>query len=277
MNIVCRHTALPLVIAVVSLLCPALCQAADPPAWLQAAARMPVTDVEAGADAVVLHDELNVVVSADGRVVTRRKYAVRVVTRDGASAASMREVYLTGDGEVRRVQAWMLVDGQSVQLGKGETVDVALVDNDVYNEVRVRVISGARQAGPNTVFGGETETVERTVFAQFEWTLQGRWPVRHVRRTLMLPAGWEARSITMNRSPIAPVRESGAFVWTAGELPAPPDELAGPAVSSLVARLAVTYFGQQRSGAAFEDWASVSRWLAALQDSAGERESRADR
>ena len=65
---------------------------ADMPAWLVEASRRSLPALEAGADAVVLHDEEHVTVQPDGRLVTRRRYAVRVLNKDGAPAAALREV-----------------------------------------------------------------------------------------------------------------------------------------------------------------------------------------
>jgi len=69
---------------------PRLSLASDAPVWLVQAARLPSTAIESGADAVVLVDEVNVTVSDDGRVTTRRNYAVRIRTRAGTSAAAVR-------------------------------------------------------------------------------------------------------------------------------------------------------------------------------------------
>src|SRR6186997_3345428 len=84
--------------------------AADMPAWLVEASRRSSPALEADADAVVLHDEEHVTVQADGRLLTRRKYAVRVLNKDGAPAAAMREVYERGAAEIRSLRGWVQVD-----------------------------------------------------------------------------------------------------------------------------------------------------------------------
>ena len=248
------------------LLTSSLASAADAPRWLVDASRRPGAAIDRDAEAVVLHDEEHVTVQSDGRVIRKRTYAVRVLTKGGARAATMSEVYRTGSGEVRNLKAWLLGDGTVSELGKNQTVDAALADNDVYNEVRVRAISATDEATPGMVFGGESEKVESTVFAQIEWWLQSRWPVREVRRTLTLPQGWQARTVTLNRAPLTAVVEKNTHTWTIRELSAPIEEPAGPPDSSMIPRLAVTYFGTPRSDAAFDSWESVGRWLAALQD-----------
>jgi hypothetical protein len=120
---------------------------------------------------------------------------------------------------------------------------------------------------PGTVFGGESETVESTVFAQIEWWLQRRWPSYEVRRALTLPSGWNADAVTLNGAPMTPVVEGNTRTWTALAVPAArDDEPQSPPDSSLVTRLAVTYYGAPRQQAAFDSWSAVGRWLAGLQD-----------
>ena len=240
--------------------------AADLPGWLAEASKQSSPALEAGADAVVLHDEESVTVQSDGRILTKRRYAVRVLNKDGAAAAAMREVYETSGSEIRTLRGWLFVDGRVLELGKPETADLALVDNDVYNEARIRVLAAKQAPTAGMVFGGESEKLERSVFSQVEWWLQDRWPVYRVRRSLTLPRGWDAKSVTLNHAAIQPTVDGSTRTWGANDLKAPPEEPAGPPSSSLVPRVAVTYFGAQSGDAAFDNWTAVSRWLSGLQD-----------
>ena len=238
--------------------------AADAPAWLMAAARMEPTALESKAAAVVLHDEEHVTVAGDGRLVTRRTYAVKVLTRDGQDAAALREIYTTKGGEVRALRAWIVNDGRSVELGRAETVDLALADNDIYNESRLRVLTAGRAAVPGIVFGGESEVVERTVFTQIEWRLRQLWPVRLARRVLTLPPSGSVRSVTLGAPPIQPVREGASHVWTVRDLPGFVIEPDGPPASALGTRVAVTYDPGSSRQTAFESWTEVAGWLDTL-------------
>jgi hypothetical protein len=247
-------------------LAPEVVLAADAPPWLAEAARLSPTAIESGADAVVLLDDVRVTVAEDGRITTRRTYAVRILTRGGADAASIREIYSTSSGSVRTMRGWLLIDGCTLELGRSETADIALVDNDVYNESRIKVLSAPDLFAPGIVFGGETEVVERSVFTQLEWALQDEWPVRTVRRSLSLPSGWDARAVTFNHRPLEAVRSGTTLVWELRDLAPVPEEPAGPASSGLVPRLAVSYIPTRRDLPGFDDWPSVSRWLATLAD-----------
>jgi hypothetical protein len=246
------------VIATLTLLAPARGEGADAPAWLEEAARLEPAPFERSASAVVLHDETRVTVSRNGQIVTRRMYAVRVLTRAGVEAAAVREVYLKGAGDVRAIRAWILNDGRSIQLPSSDTLDVALVNNDLFNEVRAKVVAAPESIPLQAVFGVETETLDRTVFTQFEWPLQDEWPVRRVRRILTLPSGWDIRSVTFNHAPIDAQRQGSSWTWAADDLAAPPREPAGPPVSGIVPRVAVTYFDSPTSATAFGTWESVS-------------------
>jgi hypothetical protein len=246
-------------------LLPASAGAADAPTWLQQAAKLPASALERGADAVVLQDDVRVTVADDGRITRRRTYAVRVLTRDGADAAAVREIYSTNGGDVRTMRGWLLIDGRVTELGRRETLDISLAENDIYNESRVRVLSADIPLAGGIVFGAETEVSERTVFTQLQWDLQDEWPVLQLRRSLTLPPGGEARSVTFNHAPLEPVRSGQTFTWTLRDLAPVVSEPAAPPASAVVARIAVTYTAP-RGSSAFDSWETVSTWLAGLAD-----------
>lgn len=242
--------------------------AADAPDWLVRAAQIELRPEDRRADAVVLLDDVVVTVSADGRVHSRRRFALRVLTADGGKRAVVREVYTTDAGEVKVMRGWTLRDGRAVEVDKRAVADVSLVANDVYNEARVRIIA-PQNLEPNVILGVETEVVERVPYPQLDWLLQGEWPIRVARRQLALPDGWEARSLVFNHAPIAVQRQSSAatptLTWEATDLPALVDEVLAPRASGRAARLAVTY-GATASGPALDDWVAVSQWLSDLTD-----------
>src|SRR5262245_6810717 len=88
----------------------------DVPAWLKQAASAAVPTYAKEVPAVVLYDESIVTVSADGRIRTSRSYAVRVLTRQGASWAHAAEEYNTGSqGKIVDMKAWLIRPGGSVR------------------------------------------------------------------------------------------------------------------------------------------------------------------
>jgi hypothetical protein len=241
---------------------------ADTPPWVRAA----IADVSRDdAPATVLADHLVVEVERDGVVRTMRRYAVRVNDPAGRDAASIRHVYLDGSGKVKALRGWVVASAGAVEeLGGREALDVALVDNDVYNEVRARVLDASRRVEAGAIFAAEIEAEEPALFAQVEWLLQDRWPIRNITRTLRLPDGWTARAVTFNAPEVTPRVTGSTYVWQATNLPAVHDERASPPLSSLVPRIAVSYFGQtgERAPGQFSSWQDVASWLHALSDPA---------
>ena len=102
------------------------------------------------------------------------------------------------------MRGWVLGGGRVTELGRGETADLALADNDVYNESRLRVLRANGPLAGGVVFGAETEVVERTVFTQLEWELQDEWPVLSLRRV----ADAAGRLATRGASPSTTRRSS---------------------------------------------------------------------
>lgn len=241
---------------------------ADAPAWFTDAAARAATAWPQAA-AVVLVDDIDLVVGSDGRVTTTRRYAVRIQSADGEPAAAVREVVTADSGRVRTMRGWTLSGGRVTELGRGNIATLSLTENDVYNEARLHVLRAPAGIAPGTVFGAETVLSERSIFTQFEWVLQQAWPAMAVRRALTVPEGVGVTSTTFNHAPIAAVREGGAYRWTLQDVPAMADEPWSPPVDSLAPRLAVTYEAAGGAlGPSFAAWDGVASWLASLGDPA---------
>ena len=237
--------------------------AAAPPEWVRQAAATPA----GGSAATVVLDDIRVTYDADGRVRTTRRFAVRITDRAARDMAVLRELYLTDSGKVREMRAWIVrTAGDTRDLGNREVVDVALVNNDVYNEVRARVIDASNDVREGDLFAGESESETRLPFPQLEWTLQDRWPVKSARRSLTVPGGWSAAALTFNTSPLEPRRDGTTYVWTMTDLPEWPVEAAMPPLSDLVPRLAVSILppAEVIGTPRFDSWKSVAGWLDAL-------------
>jgi transglutaminase-like putative cysteine protease len=237
---------------------------AEAPAWLQQAI---ATSPTPSSHATVLLDDISVRIGADGKATTVRRYAVRIHDRDGRDAAAVREVYVSGSGSIRSIRGWVLHPSSAPrELGGGNVIDAALVGNDVYNEVRVRLLRASDDVSDGDVFGAEVESEERLLFAQFDWTLQERWPVVVARRSLTMPQNWRARAITFNANPISERTNGRSVSWEIANLPEIPAEPAAPAMSSLAPRLVVSLFGNGTDIPAgqFDAWQDVSRWADAI-------------
>ena len=243
----------------------------DVPAWLSQAATVTAPTYEKDVPAVVLINDQKITVGEDGRVITTRNYAVRILVREGRGYAFAREIYQTDTGKVRDIHAWMIrPSGPPKRYGKDETLDVALSTDDVYNEYRAKVISAEKDADAGSVFGYSIVSEDRSVFSQFEWEFQDRIPSLLSRFTLALPGGWRSTSVTFNHEKIEPKVEGSTYTWELRDAAPIEPEPMSPPVSNLAPRVAVSYFPAEGSSNAtvktFADWAQVSAWMSELED-----------
>lgn len=242
----------------------------EAPSWLRELATAKLPDYGRKVPAAVLLNEERVAVDESGRITTTTRAAIRILTREGRDQAVARESYQTDGGKVKNLEAWMISPtGEVKKLGKSDTADVAVVDDDIYNETRVRVIMGRDRADPGATFGFEGQTEERSVFTQFNWPFQDELPARLTRFELTLPAGWRAESITFNHPAVAPAISGNTYAWQLRDLAPLEIEEAAPQMTSLAPRLAVSFFppaGSKSLGRSFSTWTDVSKWLSELND-----------
>jgi transglutaminase-like putative cysteine protease len=243
----------------------------DAPAWLRQAASSAIPTYDKNVPAVVLLDESRVTINDEGKVKTVNLYAVRILTKEGRSAARARELYQTDTGKMRELKAWLIRPaGRVIEYGKKDYVDIAAADNDVYNEYRVRTISAKDEAEVGDVFGYESSSEETTVFTQFDWTFQGRFPVVTSRFTITSPENWNVESITFNHTNVAPTVTSKTYVWELRNLPPIEPCPNSPPLSSVVPRLAVNLFPPANAkttfGRSFKTWSDVAAWTFELTD-----------
>jgi hypothetical protein len=241
------------------------------PAWLRQAASTTPSGYDKDVPGVVLWDESRVTVEEDGRVVMTNYYAIKVLTREGRALAKAIEGYSTDNSKVREMHAWLIrPSGEVKKYGKDETLDVADVDNDVYNEARSKVIRAKDDAEPGTVFGYEAVTERRAMFNQQVWSFQGYLPVMLSRLTITLPSGWRADSTTFNHAKVEPTVNNSTYSWELRGLAPIEPEVMSPPVTSLAPWLAVTYLptasGKPGASRTFNSWSEVSRWLTDLTD-----------
>ena len=242
-----------------------------PPAWLQQAAASSPPAYEKDVPAVVLLNDEKITVGEDGRIITTRMYAVRVLVREGREFAFAKEIYQTDTGKVREMKAWLIrPSGPLKSYGKDETVDVALSTDDVYNEIRAKAIFATDDATVGSVFGYEIVSEDKSIFSQYEWEFQERIPSLISRFTLALPNGWRATSVTFNHDKIEPRLEGATYTWELRDSPPIEPEPMSPALTNLAPRIAVSYFPAASSVNStvktFADWSQVAAWMSELED-----------
>jgi len=246
----------------------------EAPAWLTQAAAAVAPPYAKDVPAVVLHDEGQMTISADGKITTTSTFAVRILTRGGRYSAQAEAGYATDTGKVREMRAWLIrPGGQTKRYGKDETLDFAADTNDVYNQYREKKIDATDEADAGMVFGYQIITEERALFPHTVWSFQGRLPVLMSRYTLTLPTGWSANGVTFNHAKVEPTVSGTTYTWELRNLAPIEPEIASPEVTSLAPRLAVSYTPAQGGAGttimgarSFATWTDVSRWYSELSD-----------
>ena len=240
----------------------------EAPAWLKQAAALAPGTYPKEAKAVVLHDEQHTTVEEDGRITETTFYAVRILSGEGRRDAHAVAGYNTESGKVKELKAWLIrPTGEVRAYGKQQTMELALVDNDVYNEHKLRVIDASKEVEAGCVFGYESVTEEKTVFSQQIFTFQSQNPVALSRFTLNLPAGWRAEGMTFNYGKIEPTVSGASYTWELRDLPYLEDEPASPSFFNLAPRLVVNLVapaGKATPLRTFATWPDVARYLSEL-------------
>ena len=244
----------------------------DAPAWLRAAAGLTIPPYQKDVPAVVLADESVVTIDEDGRMIRSDFYAVKVLTREGRDEAVAHAVYNTDSEKVKELRAWLISpSGKVKKYGKGETAELALVDNDVYNEAKQMIIAASGDAELGSIFGYETVTEDRSVFSQLTWHFQGApLPVLKSRITVTLPRGWSADALTLNHDKIEPILSGNTYTWELRDLPPVTHEPLSPPRTAITPWLAINLTpsaDKPNSRRSFANWTAVSRWLSEISDS----------
>ena len=243
----------------------------EPPPWLRQAASLSLPSYDKETKAVTLLDETKVTVGDDGKVTTYTMHAVKVLNREGREEARARAVYNTDSEKVKEIKAWMIrPSGQVVKYGKDQIMDLAANDNDVYNEVRIRLISGKDEAEPGAVFGYEVIVESKDIFSQFDCEFGNDHPVLASSISVTVPNGWRASGVVFNHPTIEPVISGSTFTWQTRNLEAIKHEQASPSLPNLVPRIVVSVFpGSGQSAGAlrtFGSWVEISKYLSELAD-----------
>ncbi|HEX4595800.1 MAG TPA: DUF3857 domain-containing protein [Bryobacteraceae bacterium] len=241
----------------------------DTPGWLKDLAGASLPQYGAKVNAVVLFNEEHTTLGDSGKLTTTTHSAIKILTRQGAEPVFFDE-YDTASGKVRDFRAWMIApSGKVKKYGKDEILDVACVENDVYNQCRRRLVSGKRDAEAGSVFGYES-TVDRQSFSnQLLFHFQESSPVRLARFQVTAPSGWEVKTASFNGAPREAAPAGGTYTWQMENLPAIEREAAGPGFLSVVPWVGVTLLGD--TGAkTVSSWPQAAKLLAELNEGQAE-------
>lgn len=244
--------------------------AADAPGWLKEAGTSALPAYEAKVPAAVLVNEESVTLDATGRQLRSTRYAVKVLTRDGARHASQAVVYFTDTGKVKELKAWLIFpSGKVKEYGRADIAE-GNVSSGIYDEAKYRSVDGRADADPGAVFGFEATVEEKTIFTQFIHDFQDDLPAFRSTFVLNLPAGWTAEGKVFRgqtAEALEPDVSGTTYKWQLTKLPPFEREAGAPRRTTLNPRLVVNTFRPAGAvGGHFQSWKDVSTWTSKLTD-----------
>jgi hypothetical protein len=239
------------------------------PAWLSQFRGVPIPTYEKDVKAVVLQKDSVVTIGSAGRAVTTTTYVVRMLTREGRKEAVAVEPYLVSSGKIRDIKGWLIrADGTTKTYGKELVLDQISDPDDIYNEVRLKIIDARDEADAGAIFGYQVTSEEMPLFDQDAWLFQDNLPTLLSRYTLNLPGGWKADSTTFNHAKIEPSVSGTSYIWELRNLQPIAQEPESPSMQNLAPRLAISYSPATSATnfRSFKDWTDVSRWNTELSN-----------
>jgi hypothetical protein len=247
---------------------------ADAPAWMRAAANMPLPSYDEKTDAVLLYAEDVTTVTSDGKRkgTTRRVY--KILRPEGKEYA-LAWGYVGQDSKIGSIHAWCIPkQGKDYEVKDKEAVERSLSEpgGELITDLKVRYIN-IPAPDPGNVVGYEVQYDGRPFVLEDDWQFQREIPVKEARYTLQMPSGWEYHASWLNHAKVEPNNIGGnQWQWVVTDLPAIRYEHSMPPFTGVAGRMSVAFLApgsHQKNG--FMTWADMGKWQADL--AAGRRDS----
>ena len=247
-------------------------RAATPPPWVQQAAAVATPSYAGDASSVVLLDNTEMKISAEGRMTTIRHFAVRILSEEGVYAAYAGVPYIEGSDRVLKTRAWLVRDGRIVS-PKDEVPWVDVVKEgykSLHEEMRVKRISRAGDARTNDVFAAETVVDGPLLIAEFGFQWATSLPTVEMSCSMTVPPAFEIQSVMHGTD--APVglktTDGQTMIWTLRNHPGCHDEALTPDPDPidpvLYGRIVPPASADRFKPAIISSWRQLSPWIAHL-------------
>lgn len=235
---------------------------ARPPEWLRELAEAPLPAQPAEVEAVQLLHEVELTVTADGRMLKQVRGAVRILRREATERAVVSAPQDTWR-KVRDMRGWMIpASGKDIEVRMADAVDVSAAGgggNNLVTDLRVKVlrIPGATLGA---TIGYEYELALNPLELADTFDFQDSIPVREARYSLRLPGGWNVLPTWLNHEVVAPLAPAPQqWQWTLKDIPSVAVEQFMPARRSVSGHL---YLAISPPGkpAPLGTWAGIGSW-----------------
>jgi hypothetical protein len=255
--------------------------AEDVPAWLRTATAEKTADYGPKVSAVVLYNEAVVTVEENGHIITTERFALRVISRAGTHDAHAVKPYISDTRKVRDLRAWVIdTSGEGHRLARDRYLEIGLGQDELYTDIRARVVDAEHDCDPGSVFGYESVTDDKSMFTQIDWAMQNRLPVHLARFSITTPPSWTSKAFVFNRPDLKPLVQGNTSTWEVRDLSFVDQEDSSASLYGVMPRIAISLFPAPGvsaiHGPSFNNWTDVSRWLSELNDAQAQPDAAID-
>lgn len=243
------------------------------PEWIKAAQELPQPPVrkDEKPEAIVIWDEAIYTVKPNGDILETVRYAIRIRNNEGIKQAVASASYDSDSSKAPRMKAWNISkSGKVYAFKRSESVDKAQSRSELHSEMRTLTIDGTRRANVGDVFAYEYTATNSTIFTQYSWSFQGRFPVALSRLEVSFPSDWTIREKLLHGAPAAKKTDT-KWTWEMKNLKSVKREPQAPSSSVKRSSLLTTITPPEsadirRTHLAFRTWEDLSRYSARTID-----------
>jgi transglutaminase-like putative cysteine protease len=191
------------------------------PDWLSAAAQEKLPTYPNAPVAVVLLDESQTTVNANGEISTRHRVAYKLLRPEAEDRYGYVGVPFDGETKILSFKAWTITaDGRVLALSEKDAIETSDSTYEVFTDDRMKIMKFS-DAVPGSVVGYEYTQKERPFIFENDWWFQRGIPVRRARLTLQLPPAWDYSANWFNYAEQKPETSgAGQYVWEVDDVPA---------------------------------------------------------
>ncbi len=236
------------------------------PGWVREAISMPSTSPDSAA-ARVRWDSRELEFRGDGLWREWHRRVVEIRDPETAPAAARAIVsYRTDSMQLREFRAWLVgPDGRETPLGNDEAVEVAILDETIFNEGRRRVLTPTGAVQPGSFFAWESRVDERTPFQEYGVVISAEYPVEECTVSLRTRRDDVVRYWTRGVAPDSSSDGSGEHRWSYRRLRG--DSTAGKDAAPVTELMVKVVPPETGPIPALSSWVDVARWLAEIAES----------
>jgi hypothetical protein len=213
------------------------------PDWLRAAAQDKVPDYPKEAVVVVLLNDQQTIVSANGQIESRTRRAYKILRPEADRHYSYAGATFDDQTKVSFFRAWTITsDGHELEVKDKDAVVKNVTSFEVFSDVRAEYLRFP-EVKPGSVVGYELVQKQRPDVFDDIWFFQDDVPIRRSRYSLQLPSGWEFSALWANHPEQAPQSAGpNQYVWEVMDSPAIEIEPEMPAWTTVEGHMVLKFF-----------------------------------